>query len=64
VVTIVQTWDVKYKASNFANASAVNSCCKHVDNQCDACPPGAVDVMNAKIEANEQGTIKFSVARS
>jgi hypothetical protein len=59
-----QTWDVQYTARNFGNMTVTNSCCKHVGNKCDACPPGAVTVMEVDIETNEQGHIKFSVARS
>ena len=61
---VKQTWNVKYKANNFANATGTNSCCKHVGAQCDSCPSDAVTVMQETIQTNEQGTIKFTVARS
>jgi hypothetical protein len=60
---VKQTWNVKYTANNFANATGTNTCCKHVGNQCDPCPSGAVTVMQETIQTNEQGTIKFTVAR-
>jgi hypothetical protein len=59
-----QTWEVKYTAGNFANATGMNSCCKHVGNQCDICPAGAVTVMQEHIRTNKQGHIEFSVTRS
>lgn len=59
-----QSWDVKYTAENFANASALNACCKHVGNKCDPCPPGAVTVMKEDVVTNKQGHIEFSIARS
>ena len=55
---------MKYTASNFANATGTNACCKHVGDQCEPCPPGAVAVMQETIQTNEQGHIQFSVARS
>ena len=61
---VKQTWNVKYTASEFANATGTNTCCKHVADQCDPCPSGAVAVMQETIQTNEQGTIKFTVARS
>jgi hypothetical protein len=59
-----QAWDVKYTSNDFANASGTNSCCKHVQDKCNKCPDGAVDVMDEAVETNEQGHIAFTVTRS